>query len=184
MPPYTLEQLNGASAAEAERMLDGLYEHTPWIAREAVRRRPYASVLELKATMERVLDAASPQAQLDLIRAHPELAGKAMIAGELTAESTSDQSAAGLTSCTPEEFERIQQMNTDYNRKFGFPFILCVGAGSGMTKSLIMENFARRLEHEPEPERLEALRQIKRIVGLRLSDKFGVDLLRGAAATA
>lgn len=170
----TLDELNRASTGEAARMLDGLYEHTPWIAAAALGARPFSSVEELRGAMVRILAAATPEQQLALIRAHPELAGKAMVARTLTSESTSDQAAAGLTACTPQEFVRIQQLNADYNAKFGFPFILCVGQGSGMTRQAIIDVFARRLEHDVQAERAEALRQINRIATLRLAAKFGV----------
>ena len=94
---------------------------------------------------------APREAQLALIRAHPELAGKAMVARTLTAESTNEQGKAGLTACTPEEFDRIQQLNADYNSRFGFPFILAVRGprGNGLGKQAIIETFARRLRNLP-----------------------------------
>ncbi|MDO5288067.1 MAG: 2-oxo-4-hydroxy-4-carboxy-5-ureidoimidazoline decarboxylase [Pseudomonadota bacterium] len=176
-PPYTLAQLNTAPLPEAERMLDGLYEHTPWIAAQALAQRPFQSLAQLKYAMAQVLAAASVDAQLALIRAHPELAGKAMVAKTLTAESTHEQSRAGLTDCTPEEFARIQRLNADYNAKFGFPFILAVRGprGTGLTRQQIIDTFARRLGHHPDAERAEALRNIHRIAEIRLADKFGAE---------
>lgn len=174
--PLTLDQLNAASADEAARLLDGLYEHSPWIAQAAVARRPFRSLTHLKSAMAAVVREAGRDQQLALIRAHPELAGKAMVAKTLTAESTSEQGRAGLTDCTPEEFARIQQLNADYNAKFGFPFILAVRGprGTGLHRHEIIETFARRLENHPDFELAEALRNIHRIVELRLDDKFGV----------
>jgi N-carbamoyl-L-amino-acid hydrolase len=114
-------------ADEAAVLLDGLYEHSPWIAEARPwRSGPFRSLAHLKHVMAQVLRDAGREAQLDLIRAHPELAGKAMVSNTLTAESTNEQSKAGLTQCTPEEFARIQKLNADYNAKFGFPFILAV----------------------------------------------------------
>ena len=124
--PYTLDQFNRASPAEAEQMLDGLYEHTPWIAAQAVKARPFHSLAQIKQAMASILDKAGVDAQLALIRAHPELAGKAMSAGTLTTESTGEQARAGLTACTPEELQHIRQLNHDYGARFGFPFVLCV----------------------------------------------------------
>jgi N-carbamoyl-L-amino-acid hydrolase len=91
------------------------------------------------------------RAQVALIRAHPELAGKAMVSNTLTAESTHEQSKAGLTKCTPEELARIQTLNGDYNAKFGFPFILAVRGprGTGLSKREILDTFARRLHNHP-----------------------------------
>ena len=179
--PLSLEQLNAAGAAEAIALLDGLYEHSPWIAEAALAQRPFRSLAQLKHAMVQVLAAAPQQAQIALIRAHPELAGKAMVAHSLTAESTNEQSTAGLTQCTPEEFARIQQLNADYNARFGFPFILAVRGprGLGLPRQEIIATFARRLQHHPDFERAEALRNIHRIAEIRLNDKFGYQPLLG-----
>jgi beta-ureidopropionase / N-carbamoyl-L-amino-acid hydrolase len=173
----TLQQLNTASAAQAAQWLDGLYEHSPWIAQAALAHRPFKSLPHLKHIMARIVADAGRDAQLTLIRAHPELAGKAMVSKTLTAESTNEQSKAGLTDCTAEEFAQIQQLNADYNAKFGFPFILAVRGprGAGLTKREIIDTFARRLEHHPDYELAECLRNIHRIVEMRLNDKFGVE---------
>ena len=171
----TLEQLNAADASTAAALLDGLYEHSPWIAEAALAQRPFTSLAHLKHAMVQVLAAASVDAQLALIRAHPELAGKAMVAKSLTAESTNEQNTAGLTQCTPEEFAQIQQLNADYNQRFEFPFILAVRGprGTGLTKQEIIDTFARRLHNHPDFERAEAIRNIHRIAEIRLNDKFG-----------
>jgi len=177
----TLEQLNQATPDAALAMLDGLYEHSPWIAQAALAQRPFASLAQLKHAMVRVLAQAPVDAQLALIRAHPELAGKAMVANTLTAESTSEQNRAGLTQCTAEEFAQIQQLNADYNARFGFPFILAVRGprGLGLPKQEIIATFARRLNHHPDFEREEALRNIHRIAEIRLNDKFGYEPVLG-----
>ncbi len=179
--PYTLDQFNRASPAEAEQMLDGLYEHTPWIAAQAVKARPFHSLAQIKQTMASILDKAGVDAQLALIRAHPELAGKAMSAGTLTTESTGEQARAGLTACTPEELQHIRQLNHDYGARFGFPFVLCVRGprGTGLGKQQIIDTFERRLSGHPDFERAEALRQINRIVEIRLADKFAADPVLG-----
>jgi N-carbamoyl-L-amino-acid hydrolase len=171
----TLEQLNAASAEDAARLLDGLYEHSPWIAECALAQRPFASLAALKHAMVKVLAEAGREAQLALIRAHPELAGKAMVTKSLTAESTNEQTTSGLTNCTPEEFARIQQLNADYNQRFGWPFILAVRGprGTGLTRAEIIATFARRLENPADVELAECLRNIHRIAEIRLNDKFG-----------
>ncbi len=170
----TLEQLNTAGAADALQLLDGLYEHSPWIAEKALAQRPFRSLAHLQHAMAQAVRTASADAQRALIRAHPELAGKAMVAQNLTAESTNEQNKAGLTQCTPEEFARIQQLNTAYNERFGFPFILAVRGprGTGLTKQQIIDTFARRVDNHPEFEVAEALRNIHRIAEIRLTDKF------------
>ncbi|MFN3437715.1 MAG: 2-oxo-4-hydroxy-4-carboxy-5-ureidoimidazoline decarboxylase [Acidovorax sp.] len=171
----TLEQLNTAGAADALQLLDGLYEHSPWIAEQALAQRPFRSLAHLKHALAQVVRTAELDAKLALIRAHPELAGKAMVAQNLTAESTNEQNKAGLTQCSPQEFERIQQFNTAYNERFGFPFILAVRGprGAGLSKKEIIDTFARRLDNHPDFEVAEALRNIHRIAEIRLNDKFG-----------
>ncbi|MES2583270.1 MAG: 2-oxo-4-hydroxy-4-carboxy-5-ureidoimidazoline decarboxylase [Pseudomonadota bacterium] len=171
----TLSQLNQATLEEATRLLAGLYEHSPWIPQAALQQRPFTSLAQLKYAMVGVLNAAGIEPQLALIRAHPELAGKAMVDKSLTAESSNEQSKAGLTHCTPQEFETIQQLNRDYNARFGFPFILAVRGprGTGLSKAEIIATFARRLQGHPEFERQECLRNIHRIAEIRLNDLFG-----------
>ncbi len=179
--PVTLQQLNSASQSEAAQLLDGLYEHSPWIAQAALAQRPFRSLAQLKQAMAQVVQDAGRARQIELIRAHPELAGRAMLANSLTAESSNEQDKAGLTACTPEEFERIGQLNRDYNARFGFPFILAVRGprGIGLSRQEILEIFARRLHGHPEFELQENLRNIHRVVELRLNDKFGADPERG-----
>ncbi|MES2718712.1 MAG: 2-oxo-4-hydroxy-4-carboxy-5-ureidoimidazoline decarboxylase [Pseudomonadota bacterium] len=172
----TLDQLNAASAAEFTTLLDGTYEHSPWIAERAAAARPFATLAQLKQALVRVVQEAGADAHLALIRSHPELAGKAMVSQTLTAESNNEQGKAGLTDCTPEEFARIQQLNAAYNTRFGFPFMLAVRGprGSGLGKQQIIETFARRLANPPDFERDEALRNIHRVAEIRLADKFGI----------
>ncbi|MCB4364165.1 2-oxo-4-hydroxy-4-carboxy-5-ureidoimidazoline decarboxylase [Hydrogenophaga taeniospiralis] len=181
--PITLDQLNAAPLAEAAMLLDGLYEHSPWVAERALAQRPFASLAALKHAMVRVLNQAGVEPQLALIRAHPELAGKAMVSQSLTAESTHEQAKAGLTHCTPEEFAHLQQLNADYNAKFGFPFILAVRGprGTGLSKAQIIATFERRLHHPVDFERAECLRNIHRIAEIRLNDKFGFEPTLGNA---
>ncbi|MEJ8825781.1 2-oxo-4-hydroxy-4-carboxy-5-ureidoimidazoline decarboxylase [Variovorax humicola] len=177
----TIEQLNSASAPEAVAMLDGIYEHSPWVAERALAERPFRSLAHLKLAMVKVLERASDDEKLGLIRIHPELAGKAMEAKTLTAESTNEQGKAGLTNCTPEELEHIRSLNKAYGEKFGFPFVLAVRGprGAGLGKKAIIETFERRLHHHPSFELGEALRNIHRIAEIRLNDKFGNDITLG-----
>ena len=101
--------------------------------------------------------------------------------GQLTAESTNEQSRAGLTHCTPEEFARLQQLNADYNARFGWPFILAVRGprGTGLTRQQIIDTFARRLDNPADFELAECLRNIHRIAEIRLHDKFGTEPTQG-----
>jgi N-carbamoyl-L-amino-acid hydrolase len=173
----SLDQLNQASRESFTALLDGTYEHSPWIAASAWERRPFKSLAALKHGLVAAVRASGREAQLGLIRAHPELAGKAMVAKTLTAESTHEQGKAGLTACTPDEFARIQVLNDSYNQKFGFPFILAVRGprGTGLSKQQIISTFERRLHNHPDFEFAEALRNIDRIAEIRLDDKFGAE---------
>ncbi len=179
----TLEQLNAASPADFVSLLDGTYEHSPWIAALAASQRPFTSLAQLKLALVDGVRAAGRDAQLRLIRAHPELAGKAMVAKTLTAESTNEQGKAGLTDCTPAEYAHIQRLNADYNAKFGFPFLLAVRGprGLGLAKAEIIATFERRLANHPDFEFAECLRNIHRIAEIRLNDKFGHDPVLGNA---
>jgi len=159
-PALSLAQLNAADQATFTALLDGTYEHSPWVAQQAWQRRPFATLSALKQALADAVRHAPQDQQLALIRAHPELAGKAMVSKTLTAESTNEQGKAGLTDCTPEEFARLQQLNADYNARFGFPFILAVRGprGQGLTRHQIIDTFARRLQNPADFEQAEALR--------------------------
>ena len=180
-PHMTLDELNQAPLEAAVAYLDGVYEHSPWIAENALKKRPFKTLAALKQALIAALDAGGHDAKLALIRAHPELAGKAMVAKSLTAESTNEQQKAGLTQCTPTEFAHIQSLNRDYNERFGFPFILAVRGprGEGLSKSQIIAAFERRLKSHPDFEVAECIRNIHRIAEIRLNDKFNNDIRIG-----
>ncbi|MBI3230028.1 MAG: allantoate amidohydrolase [Burkholderiales bacterium] len=169
-----LAQLNAASSAEFIAQLSTIYEHSPWVAEKVVSLRPFDSLVSLKYAMQRAVMLAGSEAQLALIRAHPELAGKAAMAGELGAESTGEQALVGLNLCSAEEFATLHRLNHDYNAKFGFPFILAVKGdhGRGLTRQEIIASFERRLQLQPDVEMLECLRQIGRIAEMRLNALF------------
>lgn len=163
----------GTEAAFVERY-GGVYESSPWVAQEAwaLGDLPAESdapaevpVDVLAARLAAVVEDAGRERQLALIRAHPDLAGRASVAGTLTEESTAEQRSAGLDHCTPEEYERFQSFNEAYHRRFGFPFVMAVrGAGRGD----ILEAFGERLGNPPETEFRRALDEIHRIARLRL----------------
>jgi len=180
----TLAQLNASSQAEFTRALDGVYEHTPWIAERAWTKRPFATLAQLKHALVTELREAGRDAQVALIRAHPELAGKAMVAKTLTAESSHEQGRAGLTECTPAEFAHLHALNAAYNKKFGFPFTVAVRGprGTGLTRHEIIKTFERRLNNHADFELAECIRNIHRIAELRLNDKFGVEPILGNQA--
>jgi beta-ureidopropionase / N-carbamoyl-L-amino-acid hydrolase len=173
----TIDALNSATTVDASLMLSGTYEHSPWIAEAAAQQRPFKSVMHLKQILARVVRASNKEQKLTLLRAHPELAGKAMVSQTLTHESTDEQSLAGLTHCSPSEFDKLQLLNRQYNEKFGWPFILAVRGprGLGLNRQQIIDTFERRLAHQPEAEMAECLRNIHRIVEIRLNDKFEIE---------
>ncbi|MEY4564707.1 MAG: 2-oxo-4-hydroxy-4-carboxy-5-ureidoimidazoline decarboxylase [Pseudomonadota bacterium] len=171
-----LDQLNSAPEADALAQLNGLYEHSPWAAEQALAQRPFASLAQLKHAMAGVVREAPRAAQLALLRAHPELAGKAMVAGTLTPESAGEQTTSGLTHCSAEELATLMSLNTRYQQRFGWPFILAVRGprGTGLTRSQIIATFERRCHAHPDDELAECLRQVHRIAELRLNDKAAV----------
>jgi len=161
----TLAQLRALDHGAFITAFGGTFEHSPWVAERAFGRGPFASVDALHGAMVRAMHDASRDEQLALLRAHPELAGKAAIRGELTADSTKEQSGAGLDQCTPEEFARINALNARYNATFGFPFIVAV---KGLDRAAILREFTRRADNAPEVEFAEALKQVARITRFRL----------------
>ena len=171
----TLERLNAATAAEFADALRGVYEDSPWVVGRAAAARPFATLAALKRALVQVVRDAGAAAQLALIRAHPELAGRAMQTATLTAESAVEQGKAGLTQCTPDELAQIAKLNADYQARFGFPFILAVRGprGRGLAKPEILATFERRLQHPADYERAEALRNIHRVAEIRLDERLG-----------
>ncbi len=154
-------------AAFVERF-GGVYEHSPWIARETYRGGlgpTEDTPAGLGAALAETVRGADRDRQLALIRAHPDLAGKAAQRGELTRESTSEQAGAGIDQCTPEEFERFQRYNGEYIEKFGFPFVMAV---TGSNRHSILAAFEERLQNDAETEFRRALGEIDKIARLRL----------------
>jgi N-carbamoyl-L-amino-acid hydrolase len=179
-----LDTINRAGQTDFGALLEGVYEHSPWVAEAAWRLRPaagFATLPALKRALVVAVREAGREAQLALVRAHPELAGKAMVRGALTDESTNEQNTAGLTHCTPADFARLQQLNADYNARFGWPFILAVRGprGTGLSRAQIIATFERRLAGHRDFELAECLRNIHRIAEIRLDDKFGSTPLLG-----
>lgn len=171
------EHLSLASLSRLERQafvaaVGAVFEHSPWVMERAWEKRPFASRDALMADLATVLFDAERPLQLALINAHPELAGKAAVRGDLTADSAREQAGAGLNACTPEEFVSIQQLNAAYRAKFGWPFIVAV---KGLSRQDIIGEMSRRLERSAEDEFAEALAQILRIAGFRLDDLISGD---------
>ncbi len=141
-----------------------LFEHSPWVVERAASRRPFD---DLHAGLMQVVADATPEEQLALVRAHPELAGKAAIDRTLTAESTAEQASAGLDRLTEGEFARFHELNAAYRARFGFPFVICVRLTD---KAGILAAMERRLGNDRESELAAALAEVGKIVKLRLED--------------
>lgn len=147
-----------------------IYEHSSWVAEKAFDlgiSELHNQIAVLHEQMAGVLNNSDHQAQLDLINAHPDLAGKAAIAGELTEASTSEQSGAGIHECTAGEFARFTELNNAYKEKFRFPFIMAV---KGSNRHQILAAFETRIHNSPEQEFKTALEQINKIALFRLND--------------
>src|SRR3954470_3441960 len=162
-----LDDLNAMDEDAFVAALGGVFEHSPWVARDAFARRPFASVSELAGALEAAMRGGPRARQLDLIRAHPELAGREARAGELTAESAGEQARAGLDRLTAGELGALEALNRDYRARFGFPFVVCVREH---TKDSILAWGAERLSHSADEEVAIALGEVAKIAGLRLAD--------------
>lgn len=152
--------------AEFVARFGGVYEHSAWVAEEvAAEAIESDSMAEIATLLAECVDNASEDRQLALIRAHPDLAGKAQVAGELTAESTDEQASAGLDRCSAAEYAQFQDLNRRYRDKFGFPFVMAVRSSS---RAEILAAFAARLDNDAATEFETALAEIHKIAELRL----------------
>lgn len=163
----TLSEINSLSRDEFVRAVGPVFEHSPGIAEVTWPKRPFASVEELHRALCQTVTDASEEKQLALIRAHPDLVGRAALAGSLTRESTNEQPSAGLGALTPEEIELFQKNNAAYKEKFGCPFVICARLNK---KEAILKGFRVRLNHSCEQEIKTALEEIGKIASLRLKD--------------
>ena len=161
----TLDQLNNGDDAAFIASLGDVFENSPWLVERAIAERPFASRDALLAIFMGIMFAASEDEILALIRAHPDLAGKAARAGDLTDHSAHEQASAGLDGLTDAEFNRFNQLNNAYRETFGFPFIIAV---LDHTKEAILAAFETRLKNSKATEIEEAIRNIGRIVSLRV----------------
>lgn len=160
----SLADINALSKAAFVASLGDIAEHSPWVAEKAWVKQPFATRNELIGAFEQSMREAPREAQLALIRAHPDLATKA----KLTQDSTTEQAGAGLDRLTTEEFTRFIGLNDAYKKRFGFPFIFAV---KGATKGQILTAFETRITNSPDVEFATALAQIARIFRFRLEDR-------------
>jgi allantoate deiminase len=163
----TVAMLNDMTGEAFVAAIGATYEHSPWIAQRALSQRPFASIEELARAMSGVVQGATRDEQLALIRAHPDLVGRLAKEGKLTRESTAEQSAAGLASLTEAEVAAFEQHNAAYRDRFGFPFVICARENK---KEAILAVFPTRLQNTVDQEIATALAEIDKIAVLRLRD--------------
>lgn len=172
MTATSLCALNALPPEAFVRALGGIYEHSPWVPARAQALAPFETTEALLQALKEVVAAASEAEQLALLRAHPDLAGKAALSGELTERSSSEQAGAGLDRLSPAEYARFHQLNGSYKARFGFPFILAV---KGHDKASVLRAFEARLANDAASERQTALEQVHRIARFRLEALLGAD---------
>lgn len=162
-----MAELNALSVEDFVRMVGPVFENSPWIARATSSRRPFEATASLLAALCATVSRATDEQKLDLICAHPDLVGRATLAGTLTSASANEQAAAGLNKLTSEETILFQKQNEAYRQKFGFPFVICARLNK---KEAIIAGFAQRLQNSREQEMQVALAEIFKIAQLRLQD--------------
>jgi 2-oxo-4-hydroxy-4-carboxy-5-ureidoimidazoline decarboxylase len=166
----TISEINLLSGEEFVRLIGPVFEHSPWIAQTTEAWRPFASLEQLHARLCETVRNAAEEKQLELIRAHPDLVGRAALAGTLTPASNAEQASAGLNRLTVEEIAAFQESNAAYRNKFGFPFVICARLNK---KEAILAGFKIRLKNSREQEIQTALEEIFKIARLRLEDILG-----------
>jgi 2-oxo-4-hydroxy-4-carboxy-5-ureidoimidazoline decarboxylase len=159
----TLREVNASDRPRFVEKVGWVFEHSPWVAERAWIEKPFASVDDLHRAMAAAVIAATPEEQLSLLRAHPDLGARA----SLSTASATEQAGAGLDHLTPEEFEHLRRLNSAYRDKFGFPFLYAV---KGSTKHDILKALEARLPASREREMAEALGQVARIARFRLEE--------------
>jgi 2-oxo-4-hydroxy-4-carboxy-5-ureidoimidazoline decarboxylase len=163
----SMQEINSLDRDDFAQRLGSIFESSPWIAAQAWEARPFSSVEHLHAAMCAVIYGASPEQKVALIQAHPDLVGRAALAGTLSAESTREQVSAGLDRLSPAEIDTFQRLNARYRERFGFPFVICARENK---KESILAGFAARLANSREEEIEAALQEIAKIARLRLLD--------------
>jgi 2-oxo-4-hydroxy-4-carboxy-5-ureidoimidazoline decarboxylase len=164
---YPIARINALSITDFVRIFGPTFEHSPWIAAMASAKRPFSSFDQFHARLCEAVKDAGEEKRLALIRAHPDLVGKAALAGELTSASNSEQASSGLNRLTTDEIAAFQKFNHDYREKFGFPFVICARLNK---KEAILNGFRARLNNSREMEIQTALEEIFKIARLRLDD--------------
>ena len=168
MSRMSMEPVNALDAEAFTNRFGDVAENSPWVAEGAFEARPFADREALIAAFAAVVRTAPRDAQIALLRAHPDLAGRAAVAGDIAEESRREQAGAGLDRLTAEEFVRFQDLNARYRERFGFPFIYAV---KGATKEAILAAFEARIDNDVEVEHATALANVERIFRFRIEDR-------------
>jgi OHCU decarboxylase len=171
-PPLTLATVNTLDRDAFLAALGGLFEGPPWIVEQAWARRPFATRAALHQALCAEMRAAPEERQVAFLRAHPDLVGRAALAGTLSPASAGEQAAAGLDALTPDEIATFQRLNHAYRERFGFPFVICARANK---KGSILAGFERRLGNTRAEEIATALGEVEQIGALRLADLVAPD---------
>ena len=164
----SIDELNRMSAAKFTASFGDVAEHSPWVAERAAGARPFADRDAVVEAFAAALRGAAREERLAVLRAHPDLAGRAAIAGDLSEDSRKEQAGAGLDRLTPEEFERFTALNAAYRERFGIPFIFAV---KGATKGMILAAFEERSANGREAELANATDNVCRIMRFRIEDR-------------
>ncbi len=163
----TIQEVNSLDQEQFVGRLGFVFEGSPWIAARAWHSRPFADLDDLHRALCDVMYAATVEEQLSLIRAHPDLVGRAALSGSLTPESTREQASADLDRLSGEEIATFQRLNGEYKARFGFPFVICARENK---KEAILAGFTSRMSNSPGEEIATALREVSKIANLRLRD--------------
>ena len=161
----TLQHVNALDRDAFTATLAPHFEGPPEFVSAAWARRPFADREALYRTLVDIMNGAPVERQVALLRAHPDLVGRAALAGTLSRDSTAEQAAAGLNRLSPEEIATFNRLNGEYRAKFGFPFIVCAREN---TKATVLDGFAERLPHARDDEIRIALGEVAKICRLRL----------------
>jgi len=165
--PFNLKQINSLSHDDFVCVIGPVFEDSPWVADSTWSKHPFKSVDLLHSALCKTVQGAAEAKKVDLIRAHPDLVGRAAQSGTLTSASTSEQASAGLNKLTEEEIAQFQKYNQSYRDKFGFPFVVCARLNKN---DAILKGFEARLKNSREEEIKTALAEIEKIAYLRLQD--------------